>query len=215
MSAGLQFDPLAHVYTLDGVAVPSVTTILSATGLVSFDGVPQRTLEAARARGTRVHQAVHYLSEGLLDWETVHEADRGYVEAGAAFLRDSGFLAHGQERRLFHPVHRYAGTVDLFGLWDGQHAVADYKTTAGNPADVCAHLQLAAYAEALRAAPPDEWFDLTPTQPIARLGVALHDDGTYRVDRYRDPRDFSVFLAALTVFRHQRPAFAARTGSAA
>jgi len=200
----LTFEPEAHRYELDGAEVLSVTTILQRAGLISFDGVPERILLAARERGTRVHKAAQFLTEGTLDWATVDETERPYVEAAARFLSDAGFHVLGQERRVYHPTHRYAGTVDLFGTWSGSFAIADYKTTAGKPSDVCADLQLAAYAEALRADPPVEWFDIVSSSPIARLGVALRKDGTYRVERYDDPRDFSHFLACLTVVRLQQ-----------
>ena len=39
---------------------------------------------------------------------------------------------------------------------------------------------------------------------MARLGVSLRADGTYRVYRYQDPRDFGVFCHALAVFNEQR-----------
>lgn len=201
--SGLTFDAASHTYAWDGTPVVSVTQVLQRAGLIDFTGVPEPVLERARLRGTRVHQAAHYLTEGTLDWVTVDEIDRPYVEAAARFLADAQFTPLGQERRVYHPRHQYAGTVDLFGTWQGRYAVADYKTTAGEPASVCADLQLAAYAEALRAAPPVEWFDFVGHAPIVRLGVRLGADGRYAVDVYRDPRDFTIFLAALTLVRYR------------
>ena len=218
MSApAIHFDADAHEYRVDGVGVvPSVTTVLKAAGLIEFDGVPMRVLEAARERGRRVHLAAQYLAEGALDWSTVDPADRPYVEAAARFLEAGAVDVVAQERRVFHPVYQYAGTVDLIGTFHGAWCVADYKTSAGKPADLCADLQLAAYAEALRAEQPIEWWGFEPKHPIVRLGVGLHADGRFNVEAYRDPADWRDFLACLAVVRlRERRGRAFRKGAAA
>ena len=184
-----------------GVRVPSVTQVLQAAGLIDFSGVPTAILKAAQQRGTRVHKAAHYLTQNDLDWESVDITERGYVEACALFLAESKFEVLDQERRLFHRLHRYAGTTDIIGWWDGRPAVGDYKT--GDPDDVAADIQLAAYAEALRQNIPVEWLDVTSTTPIQRVSIRLFKDGRYSAELYQNPQDFSIFLACLTVCREQ------------
>jgi hypothetical protein len=197
----IAFDEAEHRYVVNGEEWLSVTTVLARVGLIDFSGVPRGILEAAQRRGTRVHLAAHYLTEGTLDWDSVAIEERGYVEAAAAFLRDAGFDVLAQERRLAHPRYRYAGTADIVGWWQGYPAVADYKT--GDPDNVAADLQLSAYAEALRAVPPAEWFDFTPTTPIKRVSIRLSKDGRYQAEPYEKPTDFSLFLAALTTAQEQ------------
>jgi hypothetical protein len=51
------------------------------------------------------------------------------------------------EVRVFSRCHRYAGTLDVLGLWHGAGALCDYKT--GSPSDVGAQWQTAAYYGAL------------------------------------------------------------------
>jgi|SRR5580765_2134762 len=51
------------------------------------------------------------------------------------------------EYRVFSRRHRFAGTLDVLGLWHGAGALLDYKT--GAPADVCTDLQVSAYLGAL------------------------------------------------------------------
>jgi hypothetical protein len=51
------------------------------------------------------------------------------------------------EVRVFSRRHRFAGTLDVLGLWRGAGALIDYKT--GSPRDVAADLQTAAYYGAL------------------------------------------------------------------
>lgn len=195
----LHFTEESHLYHLDGKRLPSVTEIMRKVGLIDFSGVPEGILEAARQRGTRVHKAAQFLTEGALDWASVDDIDRGHVEAAARFIEQSEIEILGQERRLYHPTWQYAGTCDVIAWWHDGAAVADYKT--GQPEHVCAHVQLAAYSEALRALPPEEWWQWDPQTPIARLSVALRKDGTYRVERHTSPRDFSIFMSALTVYR--------------
>lgn len=200
----LTFDEPTHTYELrhpDGPveALPSVTTILRAVGLINFDGVPEKVLVAARERGRRCHKAAQFLTEGTLDWDTVDPDERGYVEAAGRFLADAQFDVLAQERRLYHAAHRVAGTCDLLGWWQGKPAVGDWKT--GDPDVVAARYQLAFYASMLRAMPPLEWIDMAPSTPIQRVSIRLHKDGRYSADVYRDPTDHQVALAALTVYR--------------
>jgi len=51
------------------------------------------------------------------------------------------------EYRVFSRRHRFAGTLDVLGVWHGAGALLDYKT--GAPVDVAADWQTAAYLGAL------------------------------------------------------------------
>lgn len=202
----LTFDEPTHTYALVHASgqvepLPSVTTILRAVGLIDFSGVPARILEAAQARGTRVHKALHYAAEGTLDWSTVSDDDRPYVDAGLAFLATAQFQPLAMEYRMWHPVHRFSGTTDLLGWWGDAPAVGDYKS--GRAADVAADLQLSAYAACLRATPPVEWMDVTASTPIVRVSIELTKHGTFRTEVYRNPLDFPTFLHCLAVYREQ------------
>ena len=65
---GLTFEAERHEYFYQGIKVwRSVTGVLQRAGAINFDGVPEFVLDRARARGTIVHQAVHYLNEGDLN----------------------------------------------------------------------------------------------------------------------------------------------------
>lgn len=198
----IDFDEAAHTYTVNGEVWPlSVTGILSRTGLVDFSQIPRDIRDAAMARGRRVHKAMHFYGEGDLVLESVADAERGYVEAGIDFIQTSGFEMAGHERRLAHPRLRYAGTCDAFGWWQGQCAIADW--CCGDLFESCKHLQTSGYAEAMRCAPPPEFFDFTPATPIVRLGVHLKKTGRFSVEVFNDPRDFSIFSAAVTVAQYQ------------
>ncbi len=66
----LTFDAGPHVYTLDGVVVPSVTGILQASGLIDTLGHPRADPRRGETAGGRVvHEAVHFANENDLDVE--------------------------------------------------------------------------------------------------------------------------------------------------
>ena len=198
---GVTFDAETHTYRRAGVVLPSVTTILAGVRLVDFSRARATVLQAARERGSAVHAAVQYDTDGTLDDTTVDDAIRGYVEAARAWRLDCHVTPIAVEYRVFHPTYAYAGTPDLIGWLDGQPAVVDWKT--GRATDAVADLQLAAYAAALRYSPPPEWFAVTTHSPIQRIAVELHENGTYRAHRYTRPTEFALFLQALSIYREQ------------
>ncbi len=207
------FDEATHTYTLAGVAVPSVTQVLNAEQFIDFSMVPRDILLDAQERGNRVHRAMHYYLERDLDMADVDDADRGYVDSGIAYVQEHGirpFEHDGQvigiEYRGVHPLFRYGFTIDCVGLDpDDVAAIDDWKT--GEPEDVAAALQTAAYEAALRVT----LFRRSPKVRIRRRAVKLYRDGTpgrrEPKEGYTDPRDFGVFLAAFTSHNFKRNGF--------
>lgn len=210
----LEFDPELHVYRLRGVIVPSVTTVLRRTGYINLDDVRDDVLEAARERGRRVHTALHYLLEGDLDLSTVDEQERGYVESAQAYLSVHVRRPIRMECRLWSDRYAVAGTADLIALHeDGYVSIDDFKT--GNPDDVAADLQTAAYlGMALEMAQRDRnfWLDLyggDTARQVKRRSIRLFSDGRQAVETpYHNYHDYARFLNALTVVHDQmkRPA---------
>lgn len=201
MSHRLDFEATGHRYTLDGVTVPSVTGILRASGIVDFSQIPPARLEAARYRGTIVHQAVHYFNEGDLDGDAFGAEFpdfAGYLDAWRTFVEQRRYRAVLNEHRIASVRHRVAGTLDTLGfLDDGSPALLDYAT--GDPDDAAKNLQTAAYLGLAH-----EWAEegadaalarfLAEHPTIKRYAVALRRDGTFKLDPYRDPTDFRKFL---------------------
>ena len=224
----LAFDPEQHLYRLRGVAVPSVTQVLRASGYVDFwrdltekiaegllspsDGVyalvqrGQRLL-AARERGQRVHSMMHFLLEDDLDNDSIAEEDRGYLESGKKYLDAYVAEMFRAEFRVWSVRHGCAGTMDLLGVHaDGGVSIWDWKT--GNPEDVSTDLQLAAYLGfALEMATTDRELgdELRRTGPVVkRRSVRLYRDGRIAKETlYTDPTDFSKFLGALSLVHDQ------------
>jgi hypothetical protein len=108
--------------------------------------IPPDVLQAAARRGTAVHFALELLDRGELDRASIDPALEGYVVAYERFLVESRFIPAHIEHRVFHGIHRYAGTLDRTGLLDETLTVLDFKTGLVLPGHA---LQLAAYANCL------------------------------------------------------------------
>lgn len=201
---GLTFDPTPHEYALDGDRLPSVTGVLKYGGLVDFSGIPSTVLAAARQRGTAVHQAIHFLNEHDLDVDAFYRDFpdyAGYLRAWVSFCDQRHFLPLLNEYRVASRRHRVAGTLDCLGVLDGRAVLLDFAT--GRPDDVCKNLQTAAYyGLALEASMEDrrleKFFNSYPV--VRRAAVALHRDGSFTVEDYRDPTDYREFLQLVAAF---------------
>lgn len=180
----IRLDPASHVYTDGGRVVPGVTDVIKSNGLIDDAWFT----EYARDRGQAVHAAAALDDDGLLDESTLDPAIVGYVEAWRRFKRESGFQSKWVEKVLFHPVYRYAGTVDRIGSMSGADWVIDFKTGEVLP---WVALQTAAYAIAYG-------------KPCRRAGVKLNNDGTYRLKEFADKNDGATFLAALTMHNFKK-----------
>ena len=182
----LTFDPVAHRYTFDGKPVPSVTTVLKP--LYDFGAIDQAVLAAKAALGTAVHVATELDDADDLDEGSVHELVRPYLEAWRLFRRETGATVVTSEQRVYHRVHRYAGTLDRVLSINGVMHLTDIKTSVEIHAGVGP--QTAGYLAALG--------DKNITQ---RAVVQLKPDGTFRFNPLNDPNDMAVFMSLLTVHR--------------
>lgn len=194
MTAVLQFDEASHAYTLDGVRVPSVTQVLRP--LYSFIGISPEVLQAKAALGTAVHLACELLDNDDLDEESEDgraalEPLAGYLAGYKKFKADKKPVVIENETRLFHPVHRFAGTCDRRFEFEGHTWDVDLKSTVAMSPIV--GLQTAAYTEMFKAN--------GKTARARRGALQLFPDGKYRLHEFSDPGDFSVFLSLLTVQR--------------
>ena len=186
----LTFDAASHTYYLDGVEIPGVSDVLETSGLKpSYNGFHQ-----AQLRGLHVHEACELLDLDDLEWSSVYPEWIGYVRAYELFKQEFGFVPELIEYQACHPVYRYAGTLDRRGTVepDRQRAIIlDLKTGTPEPWH---RWQLAGY-------------QLLGGEALAqdrRVGVYLHDDGTYAVQSFDDKNDIRTFLAAVTITHAKR-----------
>lgn len=198
MTAVFNFDEASHTYTLDGVRLPSVTQLLAPIK-PDFSMVPPDVLEAKRALGVAVHTACEIDDQGELDDEGTDPVVMRYVAAWRLFRTQTAATILANERRLYHPTLRFAGTVDRAAdistgrgsardLW-----ILDLKT--GDEPHASYGVQLAGYEALLRA--NDE--RISPDLRLRRGTVHLRDDGTYRLHEFKNPNDSAAFMACLSL----------------
>ncbi len=205
---GLTFDELTHTYTLDGQVVPSVTGILKASGLIDFTGIPESILEAARVRGTTVHQAIAYFNDGDLDLDLFATDFPEYVPYIAGWVDFCGqrrFTPIVNECQIASRRYQIAGTLDCLGELDGEPVLLDFAT--GNPDDTAKDLQTAGYFVLAL-----EWAEHPEADPrlvdffsrhtlLRRYGVRLEKTGAFSLHPYTNPSDLRQFLALVEAQR--------------
>lgn len=192
MVAELTFDEATHTYRLGGLVVPSVTQLLQPIR-PDFSAIPAHVLEAKRALGIEVHFACELDDEDDLDEDSVPEAVMPYLQAWRKFKADTGAEVLANERKLVHTGLRYAGTLDrLVRVRDGSIYLIDLKTSISMAASF--GVQLAGYQLLLEATD-----DLAGVK-LARKGLQLKNDGTYKLVPYNNPNDAAAFRACLSIY---------------
>lgn len=190
----LVLDEETHIYYLNGVPVPNVTSIIEP--LNNYVGIPKEVLDAKAKIGKYVHMATELYDQDNLDMNSVHENLHGYVQAWIKFRNESGFEIETMEQIVYHPVYGYTGTNDRVGKLNRVRSMLDIKTTAVlSPSVGC---QTAAYAEA------ENQYRADGNKIIKRFGIQLRPDSSYRIQEYKDRSDFSVFLSCLQLLNWRK-----------
>lgn len=181
----LEFDEELHEYKLDGVVLPSVTTLMRP--LYDFSSVSEDVMKRAGAFGTAVHMACEMHDQDDLDEATLDPAIVPYLDGWKQFLRLSGAKPVLIETRYASKMH-FAGTIDRLCEIDGKLILVDIKTSATLSSAV--GVQLAAYKHLLieHGNGVDE-----------RAAVQLRADGTYKYKIYNDQHDWPCFVSLLTI----------------
>lgn len=185
----LDFDEKSHTYTLNGIGLPSVTTIMKPLSDSKYLTVRTDVLDNAANKGSIVHNAIeNYLKFGI---EDISEEYKPYFLAFLEFLSDKQPTILATETKVYHKFLRYAGTVDLVCIIDGKVYLIDYKTTAVL-IKMLTKVQLEAYAKAL-----DSHDFKVDTKAI----LHLKKDGTYKFEEEEnnDSESWTVFGCLLTV----------------
>ena len=166
----ITFDAENHQYYIDGVEVPSVTTVCR---FLAYDQKSDKPWLArvAADRGTRIHAAcamIDYGEEPEEDFETA-----GYLKAYRRFLKDYRPEWEGIEYTTGSAGLGVAGTVDRFGtLYDGRTCILDIKT-GSQLHDAPLRAQLTGYKRLLAL---DRGF-----YPDHLYALQLSKDGTYHL----------------------------------
>ena len=179
------FTEQTHSYERDGVAIPSVTQVLTLSGISDVSGVPVHILQRAADIGTAVHKATELLEEGDLDLDSLDPATVGFVRAYQLFREQQQWESEYVERRgVCDGPLPYGFCVDRIGTSKDGRFLLDIKTSS-KPQPSWA-IQTAAYCSGIGISLP-------------RAVVHLSKDGTYKIISHEDDSDFGVWESALRV----------------
>ena len=121
----IEFIEQEHIYLVEGVIVPSVTSILSNTIFKGmYDGIPKYILNNKAQFGTNVHRAI----------ETGDYGDLNQVEMISyqqwLKLKERHVIEPQEQETLVHYEDLYCGTLDMVAVVNGELVINDIKTTA-------------------------------------------------------------------------------------
>lgn len=185
----LTFEEASHTYRLDGLIIPSVTTVMKPLSESYYGGIDAKVLGKAANRGSAVHSAIDiYAKFGVIDIEPELE---GYFEAFLAWYKDYEVKPYATETKTYNRALMYAGTVDMSCSERGVDTMADFKTTASYSPMLCG-VQLEAYERAQES---------HGIKYQNRAIIQLKKDGTYRRHTDFPPRIecWKVFNSLLNV----------------
>lgn len=174
-----------HIYMLGGERIPCVSDLCRFLHKEIYKDAPLWQVEAAADRGTAVHRATE-----LLDKTGTAEISGDYapyLESYAAFRREHNVQWELIEHADYHPLYRYAGTIDRYGMVDGFKTLLDIKTTYTVYKPLCS-ASLNLYRLMLEAR----------EMSLERLTILhLKKDGTYKLIEFAF--DDAVPMALLTL----------------
>lgn len=182
------FDATTHTYKIDGVAVPSVTQVLS-------DLIPGwQASEWYLQRGTAVHACCAMIARGVaFDYDPAID---GQVRACRRFFQEVRpcVLSGTTERSLFSTRYKFGGTMDLAAVIGKDRTIIDWKASFG----AALPYQLAAYSIVCQEVLDDGRIN-------RGVGVQLNEDGTYQMSHVYDLRNYQhSFLALLSAYKIRR-----------
>lgn len=156
--------------------------------------------EEHSTRGIAVHAELANIANGLAEFPFLDPDLYGWVQSGKLFLADlarDGATILLVEAMRWHPLYRYAGTVDLVVLWRGYEWVLDWKT---GKASKVTRFKLGAYDMLLGAA--------ANGKQRKRASIELDRDGgnakLVEYNKHENFHDGNAFLAFLTTSRMRK-----------
>jgi hypothetical protein len=141
-----QFDEATHTYRQGGIVIPGVTRVIDHAGLTSFENVRDDILERRGRLGTIVHRSCHFLDQNDLDWRTVSDEARGYVESWGILCEDLHVKWRLIEYQCIAEIDgmKFGMQIDREGPIGGEDSIIDIKIS--RQAEPWHGVQLAGYA---------------------------------------------------------------------
>ena len=187
----LQYFDKGHIYMLEGERIPCVSDLCRFLHREIYKEAPIWQLEAAADRGTKVHAATEVLDK--TGQAEIEDEYLPYLQAYAQFRQEHDVQWELIEHPDYHPAHRYAGTIDRYGMLDGFSTLLDIKTTYKVYKPLCS-ASLNLYRMTLEAR----------NKKVERLTILhLRKDGSYKLMWF--DADDSVPMALITLHTALQP----------
>lgn len=126
----IDFEAAGHIYRhkATGAIKPSVTQILRATGIsLDFEELSGygkkvgHAVQLKRDLGSALHHDAHAFDDDDLDWSTVNEAVKPFLDAYVTFRQAYPHLTPAtRERIVYCEEYQFVGTLDGIFLADGE-----------------------------------------------------------------------------------------------
>lgn len=131
---GIYLDKENHKYYWYGEEKNCVSDVLKMIDVISMGNIPQRNIEIASERGTKVHELTEDFDFGqvdIFDDDFIQENEDvyNYVLAYANWANQSNSLPIASEESVYSKQLDLTGTIDLVKEIDGELAIIDKKTS--------------------------------------------------------------------------------------
>ena len=183
----LIFNPITHIYRLDGVVIPGYSEISKAMGISDFSKVNPELLELARNFGEQLHVATKLWD--LKKLGTLPEPLEPCLEEYKSFLKDYAvkIIPKYVEKPICSYRYRYGVTPDRVVTIGGEYAILEIKTTTAMSNSV----KLQTAAQALAA---EEYYGIRIKK---RYGLQILPDKPYKLYPYKQESDKGSWLCFL------------------
>ena len=186
----LTFEERDHIYRVNGIEIPSVSTLMKPLSQQVYGEIDAGILSVAAGRGTEIHNACEsYIAYGI---EDIRPEYQGYMDAFKKWVKQYHPEPLGTEVRVYHKILRYGGTADLICKIGNETVLIDYKTSAVIHAMLCG-VQLEAY---------DRAFESHGIKIDDRAILHLRKDGTFEFVKFNERQEHWRVVTALLTIRN-------------
>jgi hypothetical protein len=178
-----------HRYWLGEKNIPGVSEIINSVFPFTGSGL---AVERASNFGSAVHKAIELDIKGVLDWSTVDDAIKPYLEQFWKFRTENNILRTQcqTETILSSKKYGFAGTIDII-----EKDVIDIKSGQKSPRH---RIQIAAYRHLVNSNAPAKY--------KRQRGLLVYLNGKDEIPEVVEEKksDFGVFLSCLNIHNFRK-----------
>ena len=194
LKEGIEFQESEHIYSKNGIVLPSVTQIMQPLYEQVYGKADSDASDNGKSKGKEIHRAIDdYCEFGMID---ISEEYKPYLDNFIRYIDEHQYEVVASEVMLWHPVYGYAGKIDIIVRNPkGEFVLIDNKT--GDLQPKLHAVQLQAYT--------DMWSANKMPEIAFKVALGLSDKGykEHRYDKY-DTKAKSVFDACYKIYRYRK-----------